>query len=252
MRYKEFTESERQKTPQRLIPDVPQDEEAIAEKLATYIKQHAKKWLSLSNNGELVVYRGTRSSPPPASGPRKPEPYFIKDTKIDRPPRDTALDVHLAYNAMIKAVGGIANRNNSIFVSGNKPTAQAYGVTYVLIPLGEFHWTWSPEWDDWTFDVRTDNLGKLLRPDLVTKQTQDLGKFLSGEYDNSTDRGGEIINYTDPNNYNRRVLKDKILVDKDMHKAIQSGHEIMINASSGMYIDPDIYQKVIPLLQESN
>jgi hypothetical protein len=124
--------------------------------LAKFISANAKPWLSVSNNGHWVVYRGMRG---------QNDTVFTRPIRTDRKSMDTLEVRHQAFNAVIKSVGGIANRSNSAFVTSDANFAAGYGEPYVFIPLGDFHYTWSPVYRDWTRDFTGNDLIKLMRPD---------------------------------------------------------------------------------------
>jgi hypothetical protein len=59
------------------------------------------------------------------------------------------------YNTIIAKLGGVANRSNSIFVTGKREEASGYGKAYIVFPIGNFNYTWSPAWADWYFAANT-------------------------------------------------------------------------------------------------
>ncbi len=139
------------------IAELDMQEAAIraAAKVATFMKGKCQPWLKASKNGTLIVYRGISDRGGLA---------FTKKTREDREPKDTENDRHKAFDAAITAAGGVANRTNSLFCSANKARASIYGKVYVLIPVGLFNYTWSPEWSDWTGDAEVDELTKIAKP----------------------------------------------------------------------------------------
>jgi hypothetical protein len=111
-------------------------------KVAAYIKKNCKPWLSQTQNGRLCVYRGF-------SHENLPIPAFIKAVRPDRKPRDSDKDWHVSVDYAISLAGKTANRSNSLFTSGSYGVATGYGNTYVVIPIGDFNYTWHVDINDW-------------------------------------------------------------------------------------------------------
>lgn len=118
--------------------------------IADYIKTNCRKWLDETNNGQYVFYRGMQEN-------YSKYLAFIKRVRTDREPKDSLPIGHDAYNAMIEAVGGVANRTNSIFVTSVYGKARQYGVpggqVSVAFPIGDYSYTWSTAWDDWNIET---------------------------------------------------------------------------------------------------
>lgn len=127
------------------------------QEMAKFIKKYAAPWLAQTQQGKLQVYRGIDAAVPEV---------FVKAIRQDRKPKDTDQERHQAFNAIISAAGGIANRSNSAFVSPSHDLAWHYsemwGLPHVFIPLGKFHYTWSPYYDDWTENFTRDRIAKLM------------------------------------------------------------------------------------------
>lgn len=116
--------------------------------LANYINKNAQPWLQYikSFGIEKALYRGVHNAP-------KYVYAFREQVRQDRRPKDSSLQQHQMMNAMIEAVGGTANRSNAIFTTFVRGNTIEYGETYAVIPLGNFHYTWSPVMGDWYEDV---------------------------------------------------------------------------------------------------
>lgn len=204
-------------------PQVPQEPEALAD----FIKQNAQPWLSQTDQGYLIVYRGLKSQLSMYGGPLPWDRSvaFVKSIRGDRRTLNTSQASHAAFNAMIDSVGGLADRSNSAFVSSDRNVAEFYGRVYVFMPLGDFHYTWSPEYADWYQEFRPKYIKALHR-------------------DNSSTQDTSKNQYYDP-----EKVSEVIKVDQDLREAIKSGNEIMIHAAAGLYIDEKYYLgKVLPLL----
>lgn len=78
-------------------------------------------------------------------------PYKIVPVRTDRRPRDTPKETHHKFNDIIAKAGGVANRTNSIFTSGDPSAASGYGDhLYLVFPVGNFHYTYATGIHDWT------------------------------------------------------------------------------------------------------
>ena len=212
--------------------------------LANFIRTYCKEWLAQTHNGRYVVYRGTKAGN---------LPVYIKDTRSNRRPSDTSLRTTKIMNNLIKLVGGTANRNNSVFVSGSYEQAEGYGTVYVYIPIGPFSFTWSPVWRDWFdvfYDQKHDVAGGLIKSGNSFKTDQYLNtKFIDWAeyYDVLYDQ------IFDENNLNTKLLDmdnvRKHISTTDLVAAVTSSKEIMIASYSGIYIKADLYfDKVNPLI----
>jgi hypothetical protein len=74
---------------------------------------------------------------------------FHRPFRDNRDPKDSGLYHQSLYNDAIEAAGGVANRSNSIFVSGNMVHARKYGELYVVFPWGDFNYTYHMGVKDW-------------------------------------------------------------------------------------------------------
>jgi hypothetical protein len=158
-----------------VIADLDMQEAAIAaaNKIATFIRTKCKPWLAASKNGSITIYRGISDRGGLA---------FTKKTREDRRPKDTGAARHQAFNAAIAAAGGVANRSNSLFSSSDDDVAMQYGTAYVLIPVGNFNYTWSPNWDDWTGSAEMSDLAELLAPKALSQKQETRIKALKASF----------------------------------------------------------------------
>lgn len=123
-------------------------EQQIAQ-VADFMKANCAKWLAETDGGRYTFFRGRREDTSKYLA-------FIKPVRTDRDPRDSIPLAHYAYNAMIDAVGGTANRSNSIFATSHYHDAHMYsvpdGMVSVIVPIGDYSYTWSRRWDDWNVE----------------------------------------------------------------------------------------------------
>lgn len=133
------------------------------QKLAEYIKQNCAPWLNAVGNPKLAVYRGFGKSGRLA---------FTRPVRHDRRPRDTKQAEHKKMQMMISALGLKANRENSAFVSGCEYQASEYGEVFVVLPIGEFNYTWSKQHRDWTEESPQNQL-RVRKPQRDLQQLRD-------------------------------------------------------------------------------
>ncbi len=271
--------------PSERTPVAHIDYAAMAQQVVAYMRANAKPWLAQTKNGALMVYRGIEDD-------RVTAHAFTQNIRQDRRPKDTDQQRHMAFNKVIAAAGGVANRSNAAFVSGDKSTAEAYGRPFVFVPVGDFRYTWSPEYADWTQDFETYDLSELVSNvnpkkdpqaqayarqeiDLFIKATErDIKKtkdpkvkaYLAGRladlqnpkselYKDVVDNAlivykEESFDKADNAEYDPKKAKRVVYADRDLARGIRSGYEIMLNATTGLYIDDEFYEEaVLPLLQ---
>ena len=172
-----------------------------SKKLIEFMKTNCKEWLSQTNNGDAIVFRGLKTPT------EKFEIAFTKPTRTDRKPRDSSAEDHELFNKLIKDAGLVANRENSIFVSGSFSHALGFSRSewddpYAVIPIGNFNYTWSDDLKDWT----------------------------------ECAAGHSIEN----------LLKDHLFGDDNtLQKAILSSNEIMISCNSALYVNYKFYQHYV-------
>jgi hypothetical protein len=114
----------------------------------------------------------------------------------DRLPRDTPEWIHRLADQWFLENFGVRYRSEALFCTGDKSVALYYGNIYPVVPLGEFRFCWSPTIQDF--------YGAVSKLELEPSDTSKLYRLL------------ESVGYT----------------DQDLTKAIQSGSEIMLHASS--------------------
>lgn len=223
-------------------------------KLAEFIYKNAKPWLDESKKGAYRSYRGlTMRSAPGANADLEHTglDYSLAFTgpafKKDRRPLDTSAMRHAAFNGMIAAVGGVANRSNSIFTSGSATQASAYGNVYVAIPLGLFYYTWSPVHRDWTTTFTTDTIRECLhlpqRQATLGMDHWDLSKMQSVPSGVSEAYDEMIKVLSNPSSYDRDKVARYIRADEGWRIATEAQKEIMITGHKVLYVEHRYYER---------
>lgn len=115
---------------------------ARGKQVAQFIKKECNPWYKESNKGLYKFYRGFLKG--------ANEVAFTKKTRTNREPKDSGKQEHEAFNALIRLGGGKANRSNAVFASSDQYVAEEYGQVFVVIPVGDYDYTWHTYYDDWT------------------------------------------------------------------------------------------------------
>ena len=125
----------------------------------------------------------------------------VKNPK-NREPVDTDHNVSSTADKWFEKKFGIKYRSNSLFVTGNLGTAEEYGETVAIFPIGEFSFCWSPKVSDFTYS--------LIKGSELTDGFDELEEVT---------RHMDLADYTSTN----------------LIAAIDSGNEIMIHCPAGFY-----------------
>lgn len=241
-----------------------------AKEIVKLIKTQSSEWLR--EKGDINALRGLAHG----NGDHAQWLAFTKETRKYRRPVDSSPEVNTIMNLMIDIAGGEAHRNNSIFVTGNQSIASSYGQEYIIFPLGEYHYTWSPVYKDW-FAVFTPSA---IRPGAAANYVkitpkareyaeQEMKKFISyAEKDDPTyldyvkknydklfmdqirkyygeQTKQDLQQFMDPGIYDFDKVKEDIWVDKGLDIALKKGHEIMLQCDTALFLDIDFYDYAI-------
>ncbi|HKK68826.1 MAG TPA: hypothetical protein VJ946_11465 [Bacteroidales bacterium] len=188
--------------------------------IRAFVQEHCQPWIKKSGN--QVVYRGTHRNPQEYSA-------FVSGIRKNRRPRDSAAYQHRYFNTMIKMAGGVANRTNSMFVSGSSFHAAEYGIRYVVYPMGEFHYTWHAGWSDWY--AETNGFYADIMPNVLPDDWDEL------------DDDATLDLMWNPKNIDPEKVKKAVRVDRGLKEAIKLHHEILIAAEKAVYIEEDFYRE---------
>lgn len=149
-----------------------------------------------------------------------------RDVRTDREPSDIHPIIHNDINSRIQKKFGWPARSAGLFTTGDVTSAYDYGEPYVIMPIGNFKYLWSPVIED---------LYDYINKDLSIRH-------VAGNYSNPKDINPLINNYfsshskysSDPQASYEKYL-DKLVstyTDKDIIKGILSKNEVMIGCSS--------------------
>jgi len=258
----------------------PEELRPKAQQLAKLIKQRARPWLDATQQGQVIFYRGVRS--------HQNRLYYEYTIRKDRRPKDSRMSYHRAYNAVIEAAGGIANRTNSAFTVRDYGVAYGYGEPYVFIALGPFHSTYHESWRDWSVYVGMNQLKTIVKDEEVLidadvkSSTRKLKKELAGAPKQErtaeikfllSEKGKEELRQkaknkldkldgtywwkanshlmADPNIYDPAKIRQEMVIDGDLRLA-QPYAEVMIQAETALMLEFRFYKHyVLPILLTS-
>lgn len=240
-----------------------------AKELVAFIKQNCKMYLQ-QGLGNRVFYRGTRNAPK-----EKNHVAFVRKVRSDRKPRDSSVLLHNAFNTLIGLAGKVANRTNSVFATSSTHAALEYGPMYVILPIGNFHYTWSTEWDDWVnaedpsrvialavedskHAARIQELNKTI--EAMTKECRTLSFGSKKRYKIGRERERlEVIQRRLTNMVAKEAIAKKAILpnltkvlkgdDGSLEQAARSQHEVLFSCASALYINRAFYQEFVqPIL----
>lgn len=147
---------------------------------------------------------------------------FIEEVRTKRKPLHSPQLLHEFFNEVIAEAGGKANRDNSIFIAADENVIKTYGRPYVIIPLGEYHYTWADGWTDWY--ARAEN---------TIQDTP--SKFLE---DHLAEGSPEVDQL-------RSDLLRGIRIDYGLPTAHQQGAEVMVSCKEALYLDRQVWADIV-------
>lgn len=195
-------------------------------KVVQFIRKHCHQWLD-ETGGKHPIYRGFASPPK--------QNIVIRDVRKNRQPLNSRTKDHHAFNKMIKICGKVANRSNAVFVTGNKFWAKMYGELRVVIPVGNFNYTWHALHGDWMADTR----------EILSVGRNDSNYAISGDKEDSDIEHPIDVPYT------KKLFCPGLLGDDGtLLNALKQGNEIMISCDKILVIRPEVYPNIIRALHE--
>ena len=96
------------------------------ETVANFIKKNCTAWLSETDNGKGIVWRGYANS-------GNNQMAFTKKVRKQRRAKDSGKREHEAFQYLIKKCGKVANRENAVFTSSKKLSGFCFLEFIVLI-----------------------------------------------------------------------------------------------------------------------
>jgi hypothetical protein len=108
------------------------------------LQRDCAKWLKESQGAP--VFRGINNA-------QWEEPIKKFICPWDRQPRNTNRDFHRAADAWFMKHTGIEFRSNSFFTTGSAEDANSYGDLFILLPIGDYDYCWSPVIGDFFIEL---------------------------------------------------------------------------------------------------
>lgn len=201
------------------------------EKVAKFIHANCKPYLRalsgvpLSNTFNL--WRGSKLG--------EYEPGDVVKTRKNRNPLDSSAEFHNFVDNIFLKKFKHNFRSNAVFCTGNKPDAEHYGSAYMVVPMGNFRFLWSPKIADLysslgdTYDDFEDTVrdmkhmyvkNKFLPPDKMKSVMADIMKSAEEKF-----------------------LKDTQYTDKDLVAAIKKKNEVMIACDKYLMIPRYVFDE---------
>lgn len=209
------------------INEIADSETLAARKLVDYIKNNCQFWLSESDRGDVVLYRGI-----PYAAPR---PYIIKKMPTDRRPKDSSKEQHALFNHALDLVGSVANRSNSVFATRDESVASGYGDVYITIPVGKFRYAWIDGINDLYADA-AEFAVKAVKPEYQDIVTNNVFETFERLYE-IWQSGAEV--------WNKEALYNLIWVDDGLYPLHLKNEEVMITGETVLYVHPVFYSEYI-------
>lgn len=228
-----------------------------------FIQDNCGAWLQKS--GGRIAYRGSETV---LKENGVQYPAFVRKTRMDRIPRDSSRAMHKLLNYWISLAGGKANRTNSLFLTGDPGQARDYGELFVVLPIGDFHYTWNTQMEDW-HDSTEDALDE--KPavdwldrrevqaalkqanipenhpgyDLLRDETSDDAVWMQRARDVFTLR--RYLNLEDPWLWDPYKIQEAMMVDLWLRKALSQGNEVMVKCNSYVMVEEYFYEEYLKL-----
>lgn len=129
-------------------------------------------------------------------------------TEANRPPRDTAAEIHTAVVDWFQQTFGVGFREEyALFLTGSENTADDYGVAYAVFPIGPITYSWSPK---------------------VKDLTESLAGFASSPHDSMDTLNQDIFDFMDDQQFVKNIGLDQ---------AINSRKEVVFSCKEYYILD---------------
>lgn len=101
-----------------------------------YLQANCSKYLSENNDLDRnIMYRGM---------PFKAEGSVVMTVRKDRKPLDTGMGLHTVMDEWFFEKFGHRARSQGLFVTGDTKQVSLYGERFIIFPVGEYEYIWSP------------------------------------------------------------------------------------------------------------
>jgi hypothetical protein len=220
--------------------------------------KNCQPWIEAHNSQLTLAYRGLRGNQDvvlPSKG----------EYRTNRVPTDSPAILHKLFDQAIASKGLVANRSNSVFVTGSKDFAKKYGAVFTVFPIGEFNYTWSSAAKDWFMAfhkarpeefVSVKSLSEYTYNRFLTLAKGDsfFDKFVAVKSDDEIVQA--FIEYKadvnmlraddlDPSRIKvENIVQDMFGDDGSIWAALKTGNEVMLSAKQGyLYVPEQFFWK---------
>lgn len=166
----------------------------------------------------------------------RPQPLVIKKyVRTNRHPVDTPNNISKLMDNWFNKKFGIKFRSEALFVTGNVIAAKHFGYVYIVFPIGNYDYSWSPVYSDLTDDF-ANALSKKI------KQYPEEYKYLNDRFINIK------------KNHLEEFMEDgKYIFNEDLVKGLKRS-EVMIKSKSYYAISTlwtDVYSEILSKLNNT-
>lgn len=179
---------------------------ASPERVAMLLQQNCKPYFAQAGWGD-VLYRGVESKLPA---------FELYKNRGKRRPMNTKPMIQALIDDWFAKKFGVRFRAESVFAIGDPNVAASYGSLYVLFPIGEFKYCWSPDVEDLFMVIR--DINNL--PITATTETVIPQLMANARYQTT-----------------------------DLARALGTNCEVMINCKQYYMLDMDMYHAVLTVIR---
>ena len=140
---------------------------------------------------ENVIYRGLQMESFKVRSETIASNVFKAKVRKDRVPLNTKTFIHKSIDDWMNIHFGKKYRSQSIFCAADRKTVLNFGKPYIILPIGQFSYVWSPFIEDLYSDVVEINSNKFTEHNVDEK----LDEILENAQYKNTDLTDAIINY---------------------------------------------------------
>ena len=184
---------------------ITEDSFSNIDDMITAIKRDCGKWLKESNG--RAAFRGMKNKPD----------MYLATVRDNRKPKDTSKVVHDMMNKSLSDKFGWKPRSEGMFCTGDMWVASQYGKPYMVFPVSDYRYIWSPTVSDSYADTSK----------FSTWWAELVSMFLKDEYVDEYVKTKET----------QQMLKS--YKDTGLYKALKDKNEIMVECKKYYAIRPE-------------
>jgi hypothetical protein len=159
--------------------------------------------------------------------------FYKGDVRKDRKPKDSSLEFHNLLDQYFEEKSGIKFRSNSLFCSFKRSVTGGYGDAFLIFPIGDFSYAWSPIFEDPYDEIYNSYIEHWNLPDKPYEYAQRVAKDMKIDA-----AGNESLPVF------KKVLGkfgDQLFnINKNINQAIGKDNEIMLHCNSYYAVDTSL------------